>query len=102
MGVLHSEFLRILCETGIFGLMLFVFLLAYYGLYLLKVIKQNGVAKKYAVLSLSLLIFYTVTLSTDNSLDYVRQLGNYVFSFIGITFIFSDNDKRLNAMEEEV
>ena len=84
-AVLHSEYLRIICETGIIGLTLFLFMLLFYIIWLLFLIIKKSDAKENAILALSLLLFYMITMLTDNSLDYISQIGNYVFTAIALT-----------------
>lgn len=99
-GVLHSEYLRIICEVGILGLSLFLIAIMQYAVMLINVLKKfrtvhnpKGLIKiKYSALSLSALCFYMITFCTDNSIDYIMQLGLYVFLFIGFA-LGRDNEK---------
>ncbi len=86
IGVLHSDYLRILCELGIVGLLLFGMAMIGYARGLLKAFKRQKLYdKKYGSVALACLVFYLITLTTDNALDYVMPFGNYVFCLIAIS-----------------
>jgi O-antigen ligase len=79
----------LLCEVGVVGLLSFVCAMLFYVVLLIKIIGRSEKyleLRKYSVAALAALIFYLVTCLTDNSFDYVLQLGLYVFSFIGLSF----------------
>lgn len=90
--VIHSEILRLLCETGIIGLSLFLFSMIYF-LYKLctryTIVDDQG--KKYISLSFSLIIFFIITMTTDNTLDYVNEVGIYVFGFTSIALSYKQS-----------
>ncbi len=99
LGVIHSEYLRLLCEVGILGLFLYLFAMATYIAKTIKIYlrlssqnnKSSILTKKYAALSTSALVFYLITMATDNSFDYVMYLGLYVFSFLAIPIAIEAN-----------
>jgi len=85
---LHSEYLRLYFDVGLIGLSLYVLFLIFC---LIKSISLLGKArtkqtKYYASLSISMLIFFSITLFTDNSLNYVTELGFYVFIPFALLF----------------
>jgi len=90
-GVLHSEYLRIICELGILGFCLFIVGLCGFVWIIVNAFLKLDInyRSKYPSLAFSCLIFYLITLTTDNSFDYIRGFGNYVFGIIAITSIVS-------------
>lgn len=98
-GVIHSEYLRLLCEVGIIGLFLFVLAMLHYLAMLMIVFRRSAkdnsdearFKRKYSCLAIAGLIFYLVTMATDNTIDYVMNLGLYVFFFIGFALTKSKN-----------
>jgi len=92
VGVLHSEYLRLLCEVGIIGLILFILAMLAYLHTLSRVFIRSTLtlglsseARHYSVVGISSFVFYLITLATDNSIDYVTALGIFVFSSVGLT-----------------
>ena len=86
---LHSEYLRIGCDTGLVGLALYVISILYFFTQLLKLqrLAKDWNEKKYHALAISMLGYYTITLATDNSLNYVSEFGMYVFLFMAFSFV---------------
>lgn len=86
---LHSEYLHLACDVGLVGLALYILALLslFVRLLSLRNKSQNKVVKQYAVIAISSLAFYAITLATDNSLNYVSEFGLYVFSFIAFAVI---------------
>lgn len=92
-GRLHSEYLRILCDTGIVGL--FLYLCAIFQFYTLLIrnyfTSNDHTVRVYSVRALAGLTFYLITLMTDNSLNYISEFGLYVFTFMAFAFISKKN-----------
>jgi O-antigen ligase len=100
-GVLHSEYLRLLCEFGIIGLGLFMISMGgYIALLVRKLMLSHGLCRRYAIIALGILAFYLVSLATDNSFDYVRSFGNYVFGFIALVLVTSKVSFRQTCIPE--
>jgi O-antigen ligase len=89
VGVLHSEYLRLLCEVGLIGLFLFLLTIFKYSFLTLRGCykKNTNVVRKYSCLSLSCILFYVITLATDNSFDYILAIQVYVFCFIYLSLL---------------
>jgi len=84
-GVAHSEYVRLLCEVGLTGALLFGLMAGYYVLTLGKLTTtRHGVLQRtLALAALGSIVTYLVYCSTDNAFDYVTQFGIYVFGLIG-------------------
>jgi len=84
-GVAHSEYVRLLCEMGLTGLLLFGVMAVAYGVMLRKLTaRTNGVLQRtLALAAIGSLLTYLLYCSTDNAFDYVTQFGIYVFGLIG-------------------
>src|SRR5882672_6485049 len=86
IGVIHSEYVRLLSETGILGVSLFaVAALAYLG----RLIRSYHRARttdtaRYALAATGALVAYLIYIATDNGFYYVTGFGIYVFSLIGM------------------
>jgi hypothetical protein len=99
-GVVHSEYVRLLCEVGAVGLILFAIAAASYALRLRRCtarteslkVRQAGLA------ALGSLLAYLVFFSTDNGFDYVNQFGIYVFALIAI----ADKSRELAKLQPEL
>lgn len=78
-GVVHSEYLRVLYEQGLVGLLWFVGILVASALYLGKRARRAAALKR-ALLSAACVatVMYATISITDNSLDYYSVLGQYV------------------------
>jgi O-antigen ligase len=85
MGVIHSEYIRILSEVGIVGLFLFVLAIFRYIKYLIIIYHENNIIMKYPLAAIGAITSYLVFFATDNGIDYVLQLGIYVFTLIGMS-----------------
>src|SRR5271170_4426384 len=85
-GVVHSEYVRLLCEVGVIGLTLFAFaLLSYFWRLRRYASKSNPPALRSAGLAaIGALLTYCIFCSTDNAFDYVTQFGIYVFGLVAI------------------
>jgi O-antigen ligase len=88
-GRLHSEYLRILCDTGIIGL--FLYLGAIFQFYILLIRKylssNDNTVRIYSARALAGLTFYLFTLATDNSLNYISEFSLYIFTFMAFAFM---------------
>jgi hypothetical protein len=81
-GVIHSEYVRLLCEVGVAGLTLFAVTMFSYFWRVRRSARTPGGAPFRVSISLAAtgaLVSYAVYCSTDNAFDYVTQFGIYVF-----------------------
>ncbi|MHA1758055.1 MAG: O-antigen ligase family protein [Promethearchaeota archaeon] len=88
-GVAHNEYLRLLVEIGVIGLILFLvanikFLVDMFRK--IKFYKDNSEIKILSYTAFSLIIGYLVIAITDNPLDYYANFSQYVFAFIALTY----------------
>ncbi len=90
-GVVHSEYVRMLCEVGLIGLALFVVTALVYLFRLARQVRAAADPKTRLppLAALGALVTYLVYFSTDNGIDYVSQLGIYVFALIAIAQLSS-------------
>jgi hypothetical protein len=89
---LHSEYLRLLCDLGVGGLLLY---LAAMLQMFLRVRRAGSAARddrtwKFASVAMAALVYYAITMVTDNSLNYVTEFGMYVFSFAAFALASSE------------
>jgi O-antigen ligase len=99
IGVLHSDYLRILCELGVVGLVLFGIAMIGYAGGLVKALRRNKLYdKKYSSVALACLLFYLITMATDNSLDYVLPFSNYLFCLVAIS-AFVERMRRVSPVQ---
>ena len=87
LGVIHSEYVRLLAEVGIVGLVLFVVAMFMYFRRLVGTHRRaaNSDAGKYAVAALGGLVAYMIFIATDNGFDYVNGFSMYVFGLIAMS-----------------
>jgi O-antigen ligase len=85
-GVVHSEYVRLLCEVGIVGLLLFVLaLISYFWRLRTYASKFSRDSQRIpALAAIGSLVTYAIYCSTDNAFDYVSQFGIYVFGLVAI------------------
>jgi hypothetical protein len=86
ISVIHSEYVRLLSEVGIVGIVLFaVAALAYLwrlgGIYRRAPDRET---ERCALAAIGALVAYLVYIATDNGFDYVNGFGIYVFALIGM------------------
>ncbi len=87
---LHNDFLRVYFDLGVIGLVLF--LLSLFQLMRVSAkrprYKDNQkLHNAYKALAIAALWFYLMTLITDNTLNYVANIGVYVYAFIAFAFL---------------
>jgi hypothetical protein len=85
-GVVHSEYVRVLCEVGVVGLVLFALAGLQYlaTLFRLSTAATGNVDRTYALAAAGAVLAYLMYMATDNSFDYVNQLGAYVFALVAM------------------
>jgi O-antigen ligase len=87
LNAIHSEYIRVLAELGMFG---FALLLVAFGAYAMKMWKTyrtspHAITKKYSLAALGGILVYFVFMATDNAIDYVTSSGIYVFTLIALS-----------------
>jgi O-antigen ligase len=99
-GVMHNEYLRLLYETGIVGLTLFLFVNLILMGNLIKLIKAsaNGDVRVTAVVAFTTLVIYMVVAITDNPLDYYMMFAQYVFAYVGLSYSLTRETKDLTSL----
>lgn len=87
LGAIHSEYVRLLSEVGLFGLILFVAAAVtyFYRLRETCLSAPRSDAGKYALAALGGLVAYLIFMATDNAFDYVNGFGIYVFGLIAMS-----------------
>lgn len=100
---LHSEYLRLACDVGIVGLVLYVAGLLGFFRRLARIRRnaKNPLVAKYSVAAIAGLSFYATTLATDNSLNYVTEFGMYVFLLIALAYAAADWEKRADSLLQD-
>jgi hypothetical protein len=86
VGVVHSEYVRMLCEVGVIGLSLFAVAALSYLIRLAQYAKSAADTERriLALAALGSLLAYLIYFATDNGIDYVSQCGIYVFALIAL------------------
>lgn len=87
LGVIHSEYVRLLAEVGLVGLSLFVIAMLVYIYRLLGAYRRapRSDAGKYALAAIGGVAAYLIFMATDNAFDYVNGFGMYVFGLIAMS-----------------
>lgn len=86
---MHSEYLRIACDLGVLGLILYLLAICQFYARLLALYLRNNdpVVRSYTVTALAGLTFYLITFATDNSLNYICEFSLYIYTFMAFAFI---------------
>jgi O-antigen ligase len=88
IGAIHSEYVRLLAETGLIGISLFLLSMCLFFLTIRKNMKlTEGDKSKYLIAACSVFAYLTF-MATDNAFDYVSQFGFYIFGLVGVAFAF--------------
>lgn len=97
ISVVHSEYIRLLAEVGIMGLVLFIIAILAYAVRLVHTwrVSPHSEAGKYALAAMGGLAAYLVYMATGNPFDYVNAFGIYIFSLIGM----SEKARELDLIE---
>jgi O-antigen ligase len=85
-GVVHSEYVRLLCEVGLIGISLFAMAAVAYiwmmGRYVAR--SQTTQQRAFALAGAGSVVAYLIYCATDNAFDYVSQFGIYVFGLVAM------------------
>lgn len=87
LNVIHSEYIRVLAELGVFGALL---LAVAAGAYMIRMVNHYRTAttqegQAYALAALGSLVVYFLFMATDNAIDYVTSCGVFVFGIVGMS-----------------
>jgi O-antigen ligase len=87
LGVIHSEYVRLLAEVGLLGLALFLMAAVVYLFRLVRIYLStpDSNSGRYALAAMGGLIAYLIFMATDNAFDYVNAFGVYVFALIAMS-----------------
>jgi len=87
LSVIHSEYVRLLAEVGLFGVGLLVLAVIAYMVRLRRnfLLAKTIQTKTYALAGLGSLVVYLTFMATDNAIDYVTSSGIYVFCLIAMS-----------------
>ena len=80
--VVHNEYLRVAAETGIVGLTL---MLIFFLALSVRLSAQWHRGNSTALMALAILAIYGITMITDNTLDYYRNVGFFLYLAIGMS-----------------
>lgn len=86
LNAIHSEYVRLLTELGIWGFLLFMFALYAYSSRLWTQHKKSSDldVKRCSLAALGMVVVYFIFMATDNAIDYVTSSGIYVFGMIAL------------------
>ncbi len=87
IGVIHSEYVRLLAETGLVGIFLFMLSMFFYYLRMkrnMMKFRMNYICS----MGICSMFTYLTFMATDNAFDYVNQFGFYIFGMIGIAIAY--------------
>jgi hypothetical protein len=87
IGVIHSEYVRLLSEVGLAGVALFAVAMLAYLACLIRTYRRarSTDTARYALAAIGALVAYLIYIATDNGFDYVTGFGIYVFALIGMS-----------------
>jgi hypothetical protein len=86
---LHSEYLRIACDLGVVGLILYLLSISqFYAKLMVHFLRNNDPAvRSCTVAALAGLTFYLITFATDNSLNYISEFSMYIYTFMAFALV---------------
>ena len=90
-GVVHSEYVRLLCEVGLVGVGLFLIALLSHLARMYRYCRRGTSTESRALglAAMGAVICYAVYCATDNAFDYVTQFGIYVFGLVAMAITAS-------------
>jgi len=93
----HSEYIRLICETGWVGLLMFIAasIVTIFTLYL-AVPRYNKDVKHIVLTTLALILSYIIFCGSDNAINYVNVLAIYVCYYIAFSYYLLYRNKVLS------
>ena len=87
LNVIHSEYIRLLAEVGIVGVVLMGVAIAAYMMRLAGNYRVSSTreGRAYSLAALGGLVVYVIFMATDNAIDYVTSCGIFVFGLIAMS-----------------
>jgi O-antigen ligase len=87
LNVIHSEYIRLLAEVGIVGVVLMGIAVASYMIRLAGAYRASSTreGQAYSLAALGGLTVYVIFMATDNAIDYVTSCGIFVFGLIAMS-----------------
>ena len=99
-GVVHNEYLRVLYEQGLIGLLWFLGMLTTAALYLGRLARRaTGIERALLAGACTATVAFAVISVTDNALDYYNALGQYV-AVLAAAGLALRARRRLSSVEE--
>lgn len=104
MGAVHSEYVRLLADVGVAGLLLFAVAFLIYLFKMIRIYRSDRIADsgRYAVMAAGGIVAYLIYLATDNGIDYVSALGVYVISLVGMSLKSKELESNNQAVADEI
>lgn len=102
IGAIHSEYVRLLAETGMIGTFLFLLFMFICFLLVWQNMKNARHDKSKYLMGICAIFTYLTFMATDNAFDYVSQFGFYVFSLIGVAIAFPPMSTTAMKKEEKI
>lgn len=96
IGAIHSEYVRLLVETGLVGLFLFILSMFFYYRHMKRNMIKFRIKYIYSMGICSMFTYLTF-MATDNAFDYVNQFGFYIFGMMGIAIAYPLTSSDANA-----
>ncbi len=97
----HNEYLRLLADTGLVGLLLFM---AAISVWLIDVVRaaarRVGRESEWVIPALGAILLLAVTSAGDNSLDFYSSVGQYVALLVAAAVIFPDLPETTDSPED--
>jgi O-antigen ligase len=100
IGAIHSEYVRLLAETGLIGTSLFLMSMGIYFLHIRRNMKNATHNQSKYLIGACAIFAYLTFMATDNAFDYVNQFGFYIFGLIGIAISFPVTDSVKSSMKD--
>jgi O-antigen ligase len=101
IGAIHSEYVRLLAETGLIGTFLFLLFMFNCFLFVWRNMKHAEHDKSKYLMGICAIFTYLAFMATDNAFDYVSQFGFYIFGLIGVAIAFPVMSTMAKAVEEK-
>jgi hypothetical protein len=99
---LHSDYLKTYYDLGFVGLIIYLLTFISFLYFLIRVNRSYLTKrdKKWGAIAFSAVIFYMITLLTDNSINYALDFGLYVYSFVGFAWVHYENERNRQSVRK--